>query len=255
MVETNNERIGMKKSLAYILILACSLGFVLNSQAGPKKREPSRSEVKNILKKIGEKHYPEDMRISQVGMLRMDSEDTDTAYYWIYCGTIRDGGYNVIIFNNVPEYLGFYNTQYNPCEVGDDYITFDMADADLGYPDPITDRSGYYSVRLDEKGPPKRITLNGPVNFVPAPTEAETEKKEAKKSSTKDDSSSDKMEPDYRSWKIKVGTKFIEVESAIFVEYKDGKVTIKDGKTGRTVTKPVTDFSDEDKEYLKELLK
>lgn len=251
----------MNRKLVSYLTLAIVLGFVSVTLAGyPKKRQPSsKRDVEKALEAAGGDHNPEKIKIKDIGYLKTGTEEPEeTSWFWIYSGQLDDkSGYHLIIFDNTPKYLGYYLVTAEPRDTdGKEYINL--------YTDENVDENGVplpKTVPFDESGPPKRIQdANGmPVKFVPAPPPAAPEKSTSGSSSSTSSASSSssgpKMEPEYRSWHITIGEKVIEVESAIFVELKNGNVTIKDAKTGRTVTKPIAAFSDEDKEYLKQLLK
>ncbi len=257
----------MNRTLRFLLASAVIACFVTSSPASPKKRDPDKRDVDSILKKIGDKHYFEDMKVRDIGMIKTDiDEDQDAggikAYYWVYSTPLpEDAGYRLIIFDNEPRYLGYYDVLMSPMECNGKYIVLDQGDFDQGA-DPVTGETDRWSVEVPVNGPRKRITApgpNGPAEFVAAPTieEVKEQKKEERQEAAEQagSSSSQKMVPEYRSWHIKIGDKVIKVESAIFIEYKGGEVTIKDAKTGRTVTKPIRDFSDEDQKYVKQLIR
>ena len=63
-----------------------------------------------------------------------------------------------------------------------------------------------------------------------------------------------KKKPEYRSWTINKDGQALAIETAIFVELKDGDITIRDGKKGLVATVPVKSLSAADKEYLRDLL-
>ena len=63
-----------------------------------------------------------------------------------------------------------------------------------------------------------------------------------------------KKKPVYREWNIAKDGKVINVPSAIFVEMKDGNVSIMNAKNGLIATVPAGSLSPEDKEYLQDLL-
>ena len=256
----------MRKTLTLVLTLAVTLGFIADSLASVKKRDPDKREVASILKKIGGEHYFEDMKVREIGMIETEiDEELDEggikAYYWVYSAMLEDdAGYQIIIFDNEPRYLGYYKVQLSPMECGEDYISFEQGDFDMGA-DPITEETDRWSVKIPDSGPPKRIVLNGPVEFEAAPTIEEVQEKvkeereQAAEASSSSKSGQKRIKPEYRSWQIKLNGKMITVESAIFVEYKGGQVTVKDAKTGRTVRKPIRDFSDADQKYLRQLIR
>lgn len=259
----------MKKTFAYILAAAFAIGLISTADASMKKREPDRRDVEKRLKKIGGEHYVEEMEVDDLGRVDTELEDDSAkAYYWIFVGELPDdAGFHLIIYDNEDNYLGFYRVKNEPTECGDGYIAFEIEDTG-GEPDPMTDRTDTKSIRLQGKGPEQRITMSTPegtpAEFVKAPTMEEVEAKvKAEREAAAEDSATTtsskpapkKLKPEYRSWKVKHGDRMITVESAIFVKYKNGKVTIKNAKNGKTATIPLKNFSEADQKYLKELIK
>ena len=255
----------MKRTLLMLLSMVVLAGFVSSTYAGAKKREPNKHQAENVIKAIGGEHYPEGVEFDDLGRvstsLDEETEGNYRAYYWIFIGELPDhGGYLVYIFDNSPpegKYLGFYATSLEPAETGKEFISF--AVEDQGSDDPKTGRPDRKSIDLTAKGPVERLRIAGiggnECKFVPAPEPEEEEEEPATTTSTSTSSNKKKqITPEYRTWHVTLGSNVIEVESAIFVSYKNGLVTIKDGKTGRTVSKPLRDFSKEDQAYLKKLL-
>jgi hypothetical protein len=267
--ELHKERLGMKKTLVYLLTAVFAIGLVSTSTASVKKRKPDKRVVANELKKIGGEHYPEEMEVDALDKVETDSEDSATAYFWLFVGELPDdAGYHLIIYDNEQRYLGFYKLKNKPVECGKGYFSVDISNEDT---DPVIDsftgRDDMRSVRLTEKGPTKRLTLSAPDDtpseFVEAPSMEEVEQKIKEERAASADqasgststSSAKKVTPEYRSWKVKYGENWIEVESAIFVEYKNRQVTLKNGKDGNTATIPLANFSDADKAYLQKLIR
>jgi hypothetical protein len=258
----------MRRTLTYILSLAIIIGFAEKSLAAAKKRDLDKREVTSDLRKFGGDHYFEDMKIRELGGIETDIDEEEDdgairAYYWIYfCELPDNAGYRVIIYDNEPRYLGYYEVTLVPLELGEESIVFDQGDSDMGS-DPVTGETDRWSVKIPASGPPKRITMGVPIEFNAAPTIEEIQEKDkAARAAAAEEASSSarpsakkKITPEYRSWTIKYGNKMITVESAIFVEYKGGMVTIKDAKTQRTVSRPLRDFSEEDQKYLRQLVR
>ena len=250
MVKPRMKGSGMKRTLTYLMTLAILTGFTIEASA--KKREPEKRDVEKEMEKLGGEHYVEDMKIRFVGSI----EVADDEYYHIFSARLPgDGGYHLIIYDNVPSYVGFYQTEFEPVGIGEYGVEIDN-----GVIDPATEAPLYATVPLDDTGPPARIQISGqqmPSTFVPAP-EPEPEPEPEVTATPSSSSSSSKVArpkktPKYREWDVTVGDTVVHVESAIFVDLKDGKVTIKDGKTNRQVTRPIADFSETDKAYMRGL--
>ncbi len=264
----------MRKTLTWILVAVFGIGFALTANA-VRKREPDRRDVEKIMAKIGGEHYPEGIEVDDLGGVDTDYEDDINdkdeilAYYWIFVGELPDdGGYHLIICDNSPEphYLGYYPLKNRPVECGKGYIAMQVED--VGIEDPITGRMDTKSISLTEAGPTKRLSLPSPKGtpseFVEAPSMEEVEAKikaereeaaEEASSSPSERAASPKLKPEYRSWHINYGGRMITVESAIFVSYERGQVTLKNAKNGNNATIPFRDFSPEDQAYLKKLAK
>ena len=132
-------------------------------------------------------------------------------------------------------------------------IVFDQGDSDFGA-DPVTGDTDRWSVVIPASGPPKRITMGGtPIEFSAAPTIEEIEEKlKAERAAAAEEAAASSRQS---AKNIKHEGRMINVESAIFVEFKGGMVTIKNAKDQRTLTRPIRDFSDADQKYLKQLLR
>ncbi len=259
----------MRKTLVYLLTAAFAIGMASTTLASIKKRKPDKRVVANALKKIGGDHFPEGMEVDALGKVDTDFDDSATAYYWLFVGELQDdAGFQLIIYDNEQRYLGFYKLKNEPVECGKRYFSVDISNEDTdAVIDPITGRDDLRSVRLTEKGPTKRLTLNGPddtpAEFIAAPSPEEIKEQQKAAgvgsadagSSSSPQAASKRIKPEYRSWEVKFGEKMITVESAIFVEYKSGMVTIKNAKDGNTAVIPLNNFSAADRAYLKKLLK
>lgn len=237
----------MKSISNVVLAFALAAGIVSGSLASDeRKNDPSKSEVEDILEEIGGDHFPERMKINKLG-----SVETDKTYYHIFYGSLKNGGYNLIFFDNTPAYLGYYVVSLEPVDYGEGEIYLRQGS---GSPVVIT---------ISDDGPPAKLRIGSTgatAKFVPAPEEEEPEVEEpaAGASSTAATSSSappkEPKKPEYRSWTITMGGTVVNVESAIFVEMKDGQVTIKNAKNGKLATVKASTLSDADKDYLRDLL-
>lgn len=229
----------MKSISRLILTVACSAGILSSTFAADvKKNKPSKSDVEDILEAIGEGHFPEKMKLAGLG-----SVETESTYYHVFYGTLKNGSYHLIFFDNTPAYLGYYLISYKPIGHGKGVVELYLTS------DSIT------TIPIGDEGPKDKISIEGATGqfkFVRAPVEEEPEEETV---AAKDNTpSKPNKKPEYRSWNITKGGKVRNVTSAIFVELKDKKVTIKDGKSGQVATFPISTLSAEDKAYLKDLL-
>jgi hypothetical protein len=223
-----------------ILIAACSAGILSSTfAANVGKNKPSRKDVEEILEEIGGDHFPEKMKISPIGPV-----ETDSTYYHVFSGTLKKSGYHLIFFDNSLNYLGYYLITLEPIGYGEGeiylYLTSDST----------------YTIEIGDDGPPEKINiteLNQQAKFVRAPVKEEPEEEEIV-ASTDNTPAKEKKEPEYRPWNITKGGKVRHVPSAIFVEIKDKNITIRNAKNGKVATFPISAFSAEDREYLKDLL-
>lgn len=256
----------MRNIIRFVLPLVIGTGLVSSSFAAVE-RDLDKREVESDLRKFGGEHYFEDIKIREIGEIETEvdeeeDQDGNKAFYWIYSTILPDdAGYRIIIYDNEPRYLGYYDVPLSPINCGEGTIVFEQGDFDLPA-DPITGDTDTWSVEIPDSGPPKRIQIGGnPVSFVAAPTieevkeEIKEEREAAAAAASSGSSTKQRITPEYRSWQINAGGRMITVESAIFVEYKSGQVTIKDGKTGRTKAIPLRNFSEADQQYLRQLIR
>lgn len=253
----------MKKTLTTLLTALAMVLVAANVYAAPKKREPNKITVENYLKKLGGIHYPEGIkRIRSIGgAVTGEEDDVDKAYFWLFSAAVgNDNTYNLYVYDNADNYLGFYEVDAAPAECDGGYVLFEMNDDgeddnDDGESESVG--SNFKSINFAFLTPPKRINPGGtPCEFIPAPepvkeeipetgtTTGTTRKSDVKKMTGK---------PVYRAWHVTLGDMVVEVECAILVEERSGMVTIKDGKSGNRATKPLKDFSPDDQQYVKSL--
>lgn len=222
-----------------ILTAVCASGILFNTYAADvRKNKPSRSDVEKILEEIGGEHFPEGMQISPIGPV-----ETDSTYYHIFVGTRRKGGYHLIFFDNTPTYLGYYLLSLEPTGYGEGEIYLYLTS------------SSTYTITIGDDGPPEKINITdlGQVaKFVRAPVKEEPVEEVAVKKVDRGPAKPTKI-PEYRSWKITMDSKVLNIESAIFVKAQKGIVTIKNGKNGMVADVPASALSAEDKEYLQDL--
>ncbi len=256
----------MKKISAWILVVAVAMGAVLSSMAAEaKKNKPkNRRAVELILEEIGGDHNPEKMKVTEVG-----SVETDTSWFHIYSGYLRkEYEYRIIIFDNTPRYLGYYQTKYRPENVEQDAIILFDETSGRRLKCPLKDPGPLRAVIFNETG--------DTANFVKGP---EPEKPEATTDNAGDAAQTDTSLPgeeqdqgaateeqkpeekkpeakkaEYRSWTIRRNGETIRF-SAVFVEMKDRKtIVVKSSKNGNTADILLTELSPADRQYLQDLL-
>ncbi len=218
----------MIRSTARIALVAV-VATALSAHAGEKKNKPRK--VEDILEQIGGEHWNEDMKVSFVG-----SVPVGETFYHVFSGYV-DPVYRIIIFDNKPEYLGYYESQYEPTGTEEEAVTFYVAGVTRkmtlgsGGPAKSTDVAGYNSKFV--KAPEK-----------PAPAQAAAAKP----------GTATGVAVEYREWNItlKGRDKPIPVR-AIFIQKKGNKVTLKDEKRGVENDFELSTLSKEDLEYLKSI--
>ncbi|WP_372795825.1 SHD1 domain-containing protein [Pontiella sp.] len=240
----------MRKLLTTLICTTIAATGMLSAQAA-KKNDPDKKEVEKLLKEIGGEHYVERMKIRDFCSMRYEMPDGEDGYWHVLSGQLKEGGYHVIIYNNVPEYLGFYKVDFEPEEYEEGKIMLNSGDAD-------EDGNAYYfDLPIPSKGPAQTVRIDGvPSKFVKNPR---LEKKEGGGPALaggipavpKEKSASGEV-IDYRDWTINMGGKAVTV-NAIFVKVERGKVTIKNAKNGREAEIPGSALSDEDKEYVRRI--
>ena len=93
-----NRTTFLKFSLAVAVLAATTL-----VTRASDKNEPD--DVEEMLQNIGGKHYVEDMKVNDVGSVKVKNDETDEeTYYHVYSAYV-DPDYRVIIFDNTPRYL------------------------------------------------------------------------------------------------------------------------------------------------------
>jgi len=248
------EELFMKKWIFRVIVAGIALNLAAIEAYAAKKNDPDDDEVEEILKDVGGDHMVEDMKINDLCSLEFENEETDEeVFYHIYVGTLRKGGYHLIVFDNKPEYLGYYRTNFEPAEYGEYEIMLDSGESDED------GNTTWYTVPFTIKGPADKIRIDGtPVSFIKNPKrEDEAKKKSGGNDSTKlvvpekEKSASGEI-IDYRDWTITMKGKQITV-SAKFEKIEDGKVYIKNAKNGVVAGVPGSALSAEDVEYVKRI--
>jgi hypothetical protein len=224
----------MKKSIVMMMSMTLVAGIATNALAG-KKNEPKKPE--KILEEIGGTHFVEKMKVSDVGSVKMkDRKSGDETYFHVYSSYVNDK-YRVIIFDNKPTYLGYYETDLEPTDYEEGAVLLDTGDGE-----------NFERIRLSAKGPNEKISIDGvPSKFV------KNEKAEAdKKAEAAVAAADEKIQPEYREWTIINRGKKVPVQ-AIFVKQAGNKVFLKEKTRGITKPFPVNSLSRPDQEYLKKI--
>ncbi len=242
----------MKKLITALTCTTIIFSGALSAKA-EKKNDPDKKDVEKLLKEIGAEHYVERMKVRDFCSLKYEKTEDEDSYWHIYSGQLKEGGYHVIIYNNVPEYLGFYRVDFEPVEYEEGKIMLDSGDSDED------GNSYFYDLPLPDKGPAATVRIDGvPTKFVKNP-KLEAEKTEVAGTKTggipvvpKETTASGEV-IDYRDWTITMGGKQVTV-NAIYVKFEKGKVTIKNSKNGREAEIPGSALSTEDQEYIKRMI-
>ena len=226
----------MKRILGMIMVLALAAGIATNVAAKSEREDaPKRRDVEEVLAEVGGTHSPEKMDVKKIASVKV--EDT---YYHVYEGELDAGGFHIIVFDNYRNYLGYYKSDFAPCnyEIESSIVidsgTIDDNGEPLYYPIPISLK----------KGLPSKIQIGGiPTNFVKAPKK---EGSEAEKTAEDDE-----IKPEYRTWTILHKGKEFPVR-AIYIKQSAGKIHLKAEANG--VTKPfdISSLSKEDQAYVKQ---
>jgi hypothetical protein len=248
----------MKKSLITLITMTMALPFTaLHSNAGTKKNNPDKKEVMALLKEIGESHYVEKMKVNDFCNLKFENEAGEDDYYHIYTGSLKKGGFHVIVYNNVPEYLGYYRVEFEPSDSEEGAILLDSGESDED------GNSLTFNLPIPAKGPAAKIRIDGtPVAFVKNPKLEAKDSVAADGSNTKLATGSAEMQAageeaeKFRTWTLTAPSgKAVTVE-AMFVSFDKRKkmVTIRLAKNNAEKAFAAHMFSDEDKEYLKTVI-
>jgi hypothetical protein len=225
----------MKKVLGLIISTAVIIGFAITAEAkSEKKNVPKDDTVEAALTAAGENHFPEKMKIDKTGPVELG----DT-YYHAFCGSLKKGGYRVIIFDNKENYLGYYESEYEPAETEEGAVALDSGDGE-----------SYFYIRFGDDGPRDKTNIDGmPVPFV------KNKKQQAKAAEATAETkvvSGEPIQPEYREWVLINRGKKVPVE-AIFVKQSGSKVTLKQKSDGRSKEFPLSMLSAADQEYMKKL--
>ena len=240
----------MKKTLTTLLSATAFLLTLstVETMAGTKKNDPDKKEVLKELKEtIGGEHYVDKMKVNSMGYLKFEAPDGEDDFYHIYNASLREGGYRIVIYNNKPEYLGYYATEFEGSELEQGAILLDSGESDE---DGNTD---YITLPIPDKGPASKVRIDGvQVSFVKNP-QLEADKTAVAASGgipvVQKETSADGEVIDYRDWTITMKGKQ-SIFNAKFEKVEGGKVFIKSSKNGKVASVPGSVLSDEDKAYV-----
>ena len=222
----------MKKQLNIIVagLLLAGLATSATAKSDHEEKNPpkNRNAVADILEALGEEHFPEKMKIREIGSVK-----TDKTYYHVYCGTLNKGGYRVIVFDNKPEYLGYYFIeQYEPSGYEDGGVLIDVG-------------GNEEKIRIEDKGPVGNTRIDGvSTKFIKAP-----EKKVKAFEKPKEEGVEGALKPEFREWTI--GPQKLKVR-AIYLSQTFGKVKLRAEASGRESEFAISSISKEDREYIKQ---
>ena len=240
----------MKKTVLMIICAAMAT-TTLTTFARVKKNDPDKKEVLKELEEIGEGHFVERMKVSDLCTLEFEDENGEDIFYHVYVGTLKNDKYHLIFYDNTPTYLGYYLIDHEPVDYEDEAVLLDTGEANED------GDSEYFEVALKKTGPIQKIRVDGvPVTFQKNPKlEAKAEGQVAATGGIpvvpKETSETGEV-IDYRDWTITIKGNTVTV-NAIFVKVEGGKVTIKNAKNGKEAQIPGSALSDEDKEYVKRI--
>ncbi|VGO14509.1 hypothetical protein PDESU_03071 [Pontiella desulfatans] len=223
----------------------------MDAQAKTKKNDPDKKEVEKILKEVGGEHYVEKMKISSLCSMEFEDAAGEELYYHIYNVSLKEGGYRIVFFDNVPNYLGFYASQFEATDYEEGAVLLDSGDSDED------GNTSYFNLAVSDKGPADKTRIDGvPTPFVKNPKLEEKGKAAGTGGSgalvVPVQKSASGATVEYRDWKITIKGQE-RTYNAIFVQKSGSNIQIKDSKRGKTATIPISSLSAEDKEYLKGL--
>lgn len=229
--------VNMKRK-GQFLVFAIAVLFTasaLNATAG-KKNEPDDPE--EILEALGGIHFIEKMKVDDVGSVKVkDRKSGEETYFHVYSGYANEK-YRVIIFDNTPRYLGYYETELEPTDYEEGAVLLDSGDGE-----------SFFKIRLTIKGPNDKVTIDGiPSKFVKN-EKAAADKQAAEKAIPIADAAED-LQPEYREWTIRSGSKQ-QTFTAIYIKQAGSKVFLKEQKRGITRPFPINRLSKADQAYLK----
>ena len=239
----------MKKILSMIAVLAMATGIATNSAAKRERKEqPNSRAAKEAVEAVGGEHYPEKIKIK-----RVSSIEVGDTYYHAYEGKLDKLGFHIIVFDNYKNYLGFYKSDFPPCN--------NEIEGSIVLDSGGVDNNGnhlYYPIPIDlKKGLPNKIYLGETLSTLikaPLPEGAKTGTPAAGKEEsepTEEAAVDEGPVPEYRDWIIMHKGKKIPAR-AIFIRFELGKVYLKLEANGAEKGFNLNALSREDQAYVKQ---
>jgi len=226
----------MKRTMGIVVLVALMAGLAGSAVASSvKKNAPKKKAVEAELKKIGGEHFPDRMKVREIGPISVG----DT-YFHAFSGELKKVGYHVIIYDNDLNYLGFYATDFEPSDYEEGAVLLDSGDGEV-----------FYKIPIKAKGPAPKVRLPEglPLVFVPAPgAKAATD---GGVTAPKVATGKDGITAEYREWTITRKGKTIKVR-AIYVSQAVGTVDIKSEANGKIAKVRLSELSREDQAYVKQ---
>lgn len=225
----------MKKVLGLIISTALITGFSVTAEAkSEKKNVPKDNVVEAALTAAGADHFPEKMKVNKTGPVKLEE-----TYYHAFCGSLKSGRYRIIVFDNKENYLGYYESEFEPAETEEGAVALDSGDGE-----------SYFYIHFGDDGPKDKINLDGtPVSFV---KNKKQQAKVAEAVAGTEAVSNEPITPEYREWVLINRGQKVPVE-AIYVKQMSNKVTLKKKSDGRSKDFPLSMLSAADQEYVKKL--
>lgn len=238
----------MKKTLSMIAVLTMAMGIATHVEAKSERKDaPKKRFVEETLKALGGEHSPAKMKVKKIS-----SVEVGDTYYHIYEGELDKLGFHIIVFDNYQNYLGYYTSDYAPCNNQiEGSIVMDSGDVDED------GETMYYVIPIDpKKGPPGKVSIGGmPSAFVKValPEGAKTGAPSAGGAQANGKAGAEDAGPvpEYRDWIIMHKGKKIPAR-AIFVRYELGKVYLKLEANGAESGFNLNMLSREDQTYVKQ---
>jgi hypothetical protein len=222
----------MKKIVNLMIITAFMVSFSGSIEAKSERKNPPKGKVvEQALVAAGTPHFPSKMKVGNIGSIKFQE-----TYYHAFCGALENDQYRAILFDNKENYLGYYESEYEPIETEEGGLVLDINGEDT------------HSIPLEKNGPKKRVKILGTwVSFV------KNDRTTSVPNTTESDSASIKLvQPEYREWVLINHGKEIPVE-AIFVKKIGNKVTLQKKSDGRSKEFPMSMLSRADQDYVEKL--
>ena len=236
----------MKKTVGIMILAGLVAGMTTHARSKREKKDFLRGKaVLAALKELGEPHYIDRMKVHEFCSLEIGE-----TYFHIYSGELKKLGYHIIFYDNHENYLGFYETEYEPTDYEEGAILLDSGDGE-----------DFYEIPIGIKGPPDTIRIDGmPVKFIKSPTNTGEGKGGATAKAATPDATmpgtetaeEDKvLKPEFRTWTITFKGKPVRAR-AIFVKQEKNQVFLKLEANGKEKAFSLYSLSKEDQAYIKQ---